>query len=264
MWTRTASFFCPPNFLTLWQYQSTKFFCQLASTHDQFVKNETAARLNRSGTAKNFRVGDKVKVRVPPTAAQMEETGRRAKHITAWRGPCTDVERLSQTAYVAVDDASKRRYERVLANLLTYHAKRAKPNADALFNPQYSDPFVEDELLALRDEPGGPFYIARVPDVSNKSIKVHYYGCVEIALASAVFKPCWHTATGDQMTLSFEVPEDPSEHELFVDYSGIVDLEDTHTVLVARKLELTKASKLRFRSLRALAPFHDQLFHFEK
>jgi hypothetical protein len=66
------------------------------------------------------------------------------------------------------------------------------------------------------------------------------------------------------MTLSFNVPKDPSEHELFVDYSGIVDLEDIHTVLVARKLELTKASKLRFRSLRALAPFHDQLFRFEK
>jgi hypothetical protein len=103
-----------------------------------------------------------------------------------------------------------------------------------------------------------------VQDVNSESIRVHYYGCVEIALASAVFKLCWHTATGDQMTLSFEVPEDPSEHELFVDYSGIVDLEDIHTVLVARKLELTKASKLRFRSLRALAPFHDQLFRFEK
>jgi hypothetical protein len=242
---------------------STKVFCQLASTHDQFVKNETAARLNRSGTAKTFCIGDKVKVRVPPTAAQMEETGRRAKHITAWRGPCTIVERLSQTAYVAVDDASKRRYERVLANLLPYHAKRAKSNPDALFSPQYSDPFVEDEVIALRDEPGGPFYIARVQDVNTASIRVHYYGCVEIALASAVFKPCWHTATGDHMTLSFEVPDDPSEHELFVDYSGTLDLEDIHTVLVARKLELTKASKLRFRSLRALAPFHDQLFRFE-
>jgi hypothetical protein len=243
---------------------STKVFCQLASTHDQFVKNETAARLNRSGTAKTFCIGDKVKVRVPPTAAQMEETGRRAKHITAWRGPCTIVERLSQTAYVAVDDASKRRYERVLSNLLPYHAKRAKPNPDALFNPHYSDPFVEDEFIALRDDPGGPFYVARVQDVNAKDIRVHYYGCVEIALASAIFKPCWHTATGDQMTLSFNVPKDPSEHELFVDYSGIVDLEDIHTVLVARKLELTKASKLRFRSLRALAPFHDQLFRFEK
>jgi hypothetical protein len=135
---------------------STRAFCQLAQTHDQFVKRETTARLNEQGSPRTFQIGDKVKVRVPPTAAQMEATGRRAKHITAWRGPCTVVERLSQTAYVAVDDTSKRRYERVLSNLLPYRAKKAKSNADANFSPLYSDPFVEDEFLAVRDEPLDP------------------------------------------------------------------------------------------------------------
>jgi hypothetical protein len=50
----------------------------------------------------------------------------------------------------------------------------------------------------------------------------------------------------------------------YSDYWGEIDLKDIHTVLVARKLELTKAGKLRFRSLRALAPFHDQLFRFAR
>jgi hypothetical protein len=89
---------------------STRVFGQLAESHDQFVREETAARLNEKGNAKTFKIGDKVKVRVPPTAAQMEETGRRAKHITAWRGRRTVVEEhLSQTAYAAVDDFSNRR-----------------------------------------------------------------------------------------------------------------------------------------------------------
>jgi hypothetical protein len=92
---------------------STRAFSQLAKTHDEFVRNETAARLNERVWPKTFQIGDKVKVRVPPTAAQMEETGRRAKHITAWRGPCTIVERLSNTAYAAVDDVTRRRYERM-------------------------------------------------------------------------------------------------------------------------------------------------------
>ncbi len=105
---------------------STHIFCQLAANHDTFVKNETAARLNLKGSAKTFQVGDKVKVRVPPTASQLEETGRRVKHITAWRGPCTIVERLSATTYSAVDDTSRRRYERSIANLLPYRAQRAK------------------------------------------------------------------------------------------------------------------------------------------
>ena len=43
-----------------------------------------------------------------------------------------------------------------------------------------------------------------------------------------------------------------------------MDLKDLHTVLVARKLELTKGHKLRYRYLRALAPVHDQLFRFDK
>ncbi len=112
-------------------------------------------------------MGDKVKVRVPPTAAQLEETGRCAKHVTTWRGPCIIVERLSQTAYVAVDDASQRRYERVLSNLLPYHAWKAKANADAAFSPYYSDPFTEGELIAVRDDPTGPFFIARVTTHSD-------------------------------------------------------------------------------------------------
>jgi hypothetical protein len=155
---------------------STTAFCQLAKTHDQFIREETVARLNEKGFAKTFQIGDKVKVRVPPTAAQMEETGRRAKHITAWRGPCTIIERLSQTAYVAVDDSSKRRYERVISNLLPYRAKKAKTNADANFNPQYSDPFTEDEFIAIRDEHTGPFFPARVLMVTDECLSVHYYG----------------------------------------------------------------------------------------
>ncbi len=113
---------------------STKTFIQLAKTHDEFVRKETALRLNKKGGTRTFRIGDKVKVRVPPTQEQMLATGRRAKHITAWRGPCTITERMSQTSYAATDDVTKRRYERVIANLLSYKAKRAKTSADAPYN----------------------------------------------------------------------------------------------------------------------------------
>jgi hypothetical protein len=67
---------------------SAKTFVQLAKTHDEFVRRETAAQLNKVGSTRSFQIGDKVKVRVPPTQEQMLVTGRRAKHITAWRGPC--------------------------------------------------------------------------------------------------------------------------------------------------------------------------------
>ncbi len=98
----------------------------------------------------------------------MEETGRRAKHITAWRGPCTVVERLSQTAYAVTED------------LLPYRAVSAKPNADAAYNQTYSEPFAVGEFLALRDEPTGPFYVARVDSLVDQTVTVHYYGCTGI------------------------------------------------------------------------------------
>ena len=92
----------------------------------------------------------------------MLATGRRAKHITAWRGPCTIVERLSPTAYAAVDDVSQRRYERLIANLLPYRAKHAKIPANAqAFNEQYSDPFVLGEYIAIRDDKHGPPLLCR-------------------------------------------------------------------------------------------------------
>jgi hypothetical protein len=65
--------------------------------------------------------------------------------------------------------------------------------------------------------------------------------------------------------LAWECPADILEQRLlYIDYNGEIDLKDVHTVLVARGLEFTKVGKLRFRSLRLLAPVHDQLFRFAK
>ena len=245
---------------------STRIFSQLAKTHDQFIREETAARLNEKGSSKTFVIGQKVKISVPPTAEQMEQTGRRAKHITAWRGPCTVVERLSSTAYSVIDDTTQRTYERVASNILAYHAALPKTNADARrYNATYSEPFVEGEFVAIRDSPTGPFYVAQIQDVNHKHIRVHYHGTTHMVLSDAIFKPCWHAAGSEDIVLSWDVPDDGEwMHLEFIDYHGIIDLKDIHTVLVARNLEFTKAGKLRFRSLHALAPFHDQLFRFTK
>ncbi len=161
---------------------STGVFASLAKTHDQFVKAETAARLNEKGSSKIFQIGDKVKVRVPPTQSQLLETGRRSKHITAWRGPCTVLERLSSTSYAVIDDTTKRRYERVVSNMLPYRAVKAKKNADAQYNQHYSQPLAEGEFIAIRDDVSGPYYVAEIMAVNEKSINLHYYGCTEVVL----------------------------------------------------------------------------------
>jgi hypothetical protein len=245
---------------------STSVFAQLAKTHDSYVRTETAARLNEKGHSTSFQIGDKVKIRVPPTQAQLLLTGRRAKHVTAWRGPCTILERLSTTAYAVLDDTTKRRYERVVSNLSRYRAEKATINSSAQFNQRYSAQFAEDEFIAIRDEPSGPFYLAQILFVTDTHITVHYYGCTQVVLASAIFKPCWHEVGGDEMILALDCPEDTEDDPpiRFVDYNGTIALKDIESVLVARHLGLTKGNKLRFRSLHALAPVHDQLFRYEK
>jgi hypothetical protein len=98
--------------------------------------------------------------------------------------------------------------------------------------------------------------------VDAKTVNLHYYGCTEIVLAAAVFKPCWHEIASNDIVLAHKCPEPYDDHPTFIPYNGDVDINHIHLVFVARNLEFTKAGKQRFRSLRALAPLHDQLFCF--
>ncbi len=162
-----------------------------------------------------------------------------------------------------MDDTTKRRYERVISNILPYKASRAKTNADASFSQVYGTPFVLGEFIAICDEPTGPYYVALVQNVTAKILGVHYYGTTGIILADAVFKPCWNQKDSGAILSQWDEPaRSDGRTRPFVPYTGEIDFKDVHTVLVARQLEFTKAGKLRFRSLRSLAPVHDQLFRF--
>jgi hypothetical protein len=142
--------------------------------------------------------------------------------------------------------------------MLAYRAKRPKKNDD--FNEMYSDPFGIDEYIAIRDDATGPFYVARVTAIWPTSITLHYYGCREVILQNAVFRPAWHRRGCDAITLSNVCPDS------LIAYSGVVRLKDIRHVIVARQLlvEFTSTGKLRFRAQRALAPFQDRLFRFSR
>jgi hypothetical protein len=110
-----------------------------------------------------------------------------------------------------------------------------------------STPLAEGEFIAIRDDVSGPYYIAEIMAVNEKSVNLHYYGCTEVVLATAVFLPCWHEFESNEIVLATESPQPYDDIITFTPYSGDVDLEDIHLVLVARNLEFTKQGKLRFR-----------------
>ena len=117
---------------------------------------------------------------------------------------------------------------------------------------------MPDEIVAVRDEPNQPFFIARLTSTTSTAITVHYHGCTSADIARAVFRPGWHLENSNEIVLS---NDQPPNH---VPYMGIIELDSLGNLLVARNLEFTKAARLRKKSQRAIAPVKEELFMFEK
>ena len=95
----------------------------------------------------------------------MLATGRRSSHITAWRGPCTVTARLSSTGCSMTEDSSDHRFERTALNMLPCRATSAVTSK--AYDPFYSGPFNIDEIIAIRDDPDSPFYIAKATAICH-------------------------------------------------------------------------------------------------
>jgi hypothetical protein len=238
---------------------STTAFIQLAKTHDEFMKAKSAAFLNQKGFPRAFAVGDLVKVRFPPTKAELDATGRRLNHVSSWRGPCKVIDRLSTTTYHVVQQDNLREYERAVANLLPWKASTPRKAKNAEYDIATSTPFVVDEFIAVRDEPAGRFYLAKVTRVLDQKIIVHYYGCRNDNddLKKAKFLPGWHFPKLDYIHLL------PNKPPRCIRYSGVLDLNAMDTLLVARDLGLTAVSTLNSKSRRLLMPVRDELFIYQ-
>jgi transposase InsO family protein len=236
---------------------STTAFVQLARNHDQYVKNETATLLNQQGFPRAFVIGAKVKARFPPTKAEMDATGRRSNHISSWRGPCRITDRLSTTTYKLLQLDNNREYERSISNLLPWKAESRKKARNAQYVETISTPFQVNDFIAVRDEPGSWYYLARVTSVTTSSIIVHYYGTRSPNLQLASFYPGWHLSTQNTIRLALEQPEH------FIRYSGVLELKAMNNLLVARNLALTSTHRLTSKSRRLLMPVRDELFIFQ-
>jgi hypothetical protein len=181
---------------------STQAFVQLARNHDQYVREETASMLNSSGHPRTFVIDGLVKARFPPTHAELLAAGRRSNHISSWRGPCRIVERLSTTSYSLMQLDTRRTYERMVGNLLPWKAQSVRRNKKARYDPAISVPFATGEFIAIRDEPGGWFFLAKITTGGETFIIVHYFGTRSDDLTKAKFYPTWHLRTQQHITLS--------------------------------------------------------------
>jgi hypothetical protein len=125
---------------------------------------------------------------MPPTHQQLERTGRRAKHIVSWRGPCRITQTLSPVTYQVQEECSNRYFERTIVNTRPYRAIRAPP-------PPHHDmlsasPLDPGTIVALRrdNDPSTPFDLARIQHSAEITTYLHYLGTTNSTLRSASFK----------------------------------------------------------------------------
>ena len=232
---------------------SVQAFTALAKCHSDYVQATTAERLNMSGHARTYQIGGHVKVLVPTTAEQIAATGRPAKHLFSWRGPCEIIEVLSDTAYAMKELRTNRRFERTAINIRQFHATTPIPEPAPTLAA-----FAVAEIIAIRDAPGTRFYIATVTELMENALQVHYLGCQSANLRTAVFRKCWSHAPSATITLSHTPPRQCTP------WLGELDYDAMDELLVARDLQFTGNHRLTAGSVRRLTPVADEIYVFPR
>jgi hypothetical protein len=245
----------PADFATAVRTSVTAFTL-LARNHTNYVRKTSAARLNSHGHPRTHAIDDRVKIRVPPTHQQMLATGRRSSHLASWRGPCTITARprLSDTTCSMTEDPTSRNFERAITNILPHRATPAR--SGPLFDPAHSDPFVLNEIIAVRDEPDSPCYVAVVTAIAADHISAKCCGCTTTDLSRATFRPGWHLPNDNAILLANHAPPN------LVACAGTLQFNALRDLLVARNLKFTQSNRLRKKSQRALNDSPAGLFIF--
>jgi hypothetical protein len=230
---------------------STAAFHRFAASHNSYVQQTTAARLNKHGTPAHFHVNDRVKIYMPPTHAQIQRTGRRSQHIVAWRGPCLVTEVLSDSTYRVQEECSKRFFERSIMNMRPFRASSAPP-------PPHHDllstlALTPGTLVAVRDTPTSAFHLARLTALTESTASLHYLGTTNPHFDRAVFKLLWLSPANKT------VLKDTRPARNHKPITGDISTEDLPDLLVATHLALTAAGKLSRPSHQLLHHLHDQL-----
>jgi hypothetical protein len=233
---------------------SVAAFHRYARSHREYLQRTTADRLNMQGTPTSFQLGQRVKIYMPPTHSQLERTGRRAKHIVSWRGPCTITRILFPIAYQMQEECSQRYFERTIVNIRPYSASRAPPppHHDMLS----SSPLALGTLLAIRrtSDLTTPFDLARIKTTSESNIQIHYPGTTNPTLRSAVFRLVWIDPRDNKTALKDSRPV--RNHQ---PVTGDIATNDLPDLLVATHLVLTHTSRLTYASYHILHHLRDQL-----
>ena len=147
-------------------------------------------------------------------------------------------------------------FHRTLLNIRPYRATNQAPPPH--HDPLTDNPLTTGQLIAVRDDPGGPIHIAEVTEIGETQISVHYLGgrrpghLQDDWLRRITFRKAW---THDNQ---FVFTTNPPPHS--TPWTGEIENDDIDDVVVSRTIQLTASDKLTSRSARDLAHVEDELF----
>jgi hypothetical protein len=227
---------------------SVATFHRYAHSHHRYLQQTTAERLNAQGNPTMFQLDQRVKIYMPPTHQQLERTGRRAKHIVSWRGPCRITQIFSPVTYQVQEECSNRYFERTIVNIRPYRATRAPP-------PPHHDmlsasPLDPGTIVALRRD-NDP---SRIQHSAETHTHLHYLGTTNPNLRAASFKLVWIDPKDNKTVLKDTRPA--RRHQ---PVTGDINNDYLPDLLVVTHLTLTNTGRLAAPSYHIIHHLRDQL-----
>lgn len=193
--------------------ESAEAFARAAAQLREQNQRLSAQKLNAGGHEAKYKVGDAVTFYIPPTASQAERRGRKAKHLSWYRGPAKIVRVLSGTTYQLEHQGTL--YNRATSELRPYRGRagRAKNNSNKGSERQPATPGAHDNrteqpqkytvgtYLAYRTNSGDRrYHVGLVVATLEQELQVHTHATVNNKAATAVWKPMYHTRRGEYTT----------------------------------------------------------------
>jgi hypothetical protein len=240
-------------------------FRDLAKKNQKWHREQRADMLNRKGRWKTlFKVGDLVKIYLPPSALEAERKGRKAKHCMWYRGPARVIKCLSDTAYTVELCSNKRQYDRSIINVSAWGNTTPATTPDSPAETGAREPTAETALantdaynvgdyLGIKDDPEqDTWWLAEVTRVKGEGLHLAYFGTCGKNLPSAKFKPVFVTNTNK---LTFKNEQGAAR------WTGYVSVDGLPGCVVARNLHRNNTGTLSTRSIRVIKSLVNTLSH---
>ena len=248
-------------------HKAAASFRKIASKNQEWNRTREAKLLNKHGRWKYLcKLGDLVKIFIPPTANEATRRGRKVKHCFWYRGPAKVVKILSQTTFTVQMCRDKRLYDRSISNIspwgkpnpkdrnMTLESTPPRPNGPTIeASPASTNVYDKGDLIAVKDDASeDTYWLADVTRVRGDDLTLAYYGTNGRALRTARFRPMLTTTKNE---LTFKKAKGTKR------WTGVMPVHTLPGCVMGRKLKLTNGGTLSSASIQVLTSLVNTLSH---